>query len=63
MQKNWIIKAEVNMDASNTKTVGVRASTKKTAMNLAEKKLKRDGAFHVRIESCLPSDPAESGED
>lgn len=56
MRRNWKVIAEINMDASQVKTVDVHTNTKKKAMKLAEQKLKECGAFFVWVMSCEPVD-------
>lgn len=46
----WEVTAELNMDASNIKSIIVKANTQRKAHIIAEDKLKKDGAFFVRIE-------------
>lgn len=45
--KRWKATAEINMDASKSKTVVVKANTERKARILATAKLEKDGAFYV----------------
>ncbi len=47
MIKKWKVTAECNMDASDYRTVVVKANTERKAQILAEEKLKKDGVFAV----------------
>ena len=47
MIKKWKVSAECNMDASDYRTVVVKANTERKAQILAEEKLKKDGVFAV----------------
>lgn len=47
MIKQWKVTAEINMDASNYKTITIKANTKRKAIQFAVEKLKADGAFFV----------------
>ena len=47
MIKKWKVTAECNMDASDYRTVVVKANTERKAQILAEEKLKKDGGFAV----------------
>ena len=46
--KQWIVKAEVNMDASHVETIVVYANTERKARIIAKEKLKKD-FFAVNI--------------
>lgn len=45
--KKWLVKAEVNMDASHYEIVSIEANTKRKALIFAERYFKNMGFFHV----------------
>lgn len=45
--KHWKVKAEINMDASDYRSVIVSANTERSAMKMAEKSFRNNGAFHI----------------
>ena len=47
MIKKWKVSAECNMDASDYRTVVVKANTERKAQVLAEEKLKQNGVFMI----------------
>lgn len=47
MIKRWKVTAEINMDASNYKTVVVKANTERKARKFAENKFRENGAFFI----------------
>lgn len=47
MVKQWEVTAEINMDASNYKTITIKANTERKAKKFAVEKFKADGAFFV----------------
>ena len=59
MRQQWIVKAEIGMDASRYKTVEVCTNSKKKAIKLAEQELKKQGAFFVMVNFCEPKGPVD----
>ena len=47
MIKKWKVTEECNMDASDYRTVVVKANTERKAQLLAEEKLKQNGVFMI----------------
>lgn len=46
--KNWIVTAEINMDASKYVSVNVKANTERKAIIIGKEKIKKDyGAFFI----------------
>lgn len=45
--KKWLVKAEVNMDASYYESVFIEANTERKALIFAERYFKNMGFFHV----------------
>ena len=52
MIKKWNVTCEVNMCAEKEITVTVKANTERKAKEMAEKKLYKDGYFHVKLLRC-----------
>ena len=52
MIKRWLVKCEVNMDASNEVDVIVKANTERKAKLLAINECYKKGYFHVNILTC-----------
>ncbi len=47
VMKHWKVTAEINMDASDYRSVIVSANTERSAMKMAEKSFRNNGAFHI----------------
>ena len=52
MIKEWLVKCEVNMDASKEVNIDVKANTERKAKIKAENECRNRGYFHVNIISC-----------
>lgn len=56
MVSRWLVKCEVNMDASKEVSVIVKANTERKAKIKATDKCYSEGYFHVNIVSCKEMD-------
>lgn len=54
MKRQWAVRTELDMCAENEKIFIVKASIEKNAVKIAETQAKKDGAFHVKVLSCVP---------
>lgn len=52
MIKKWLVKCQVNMDASHEENIIVNSNTERKAKIKAEKECYKKGYFHVNIISC-----------
>ena len=52
MVSRWLVKCEVNMDASNEVGVIVKANTERKAKIMAANECYKKGYFHVNILTC-----------
>lgn len=51
-KKAWLVKCEVNMDASREETVIVKATKPHLARQIAEAEVRNHGYFHARAYYC-----------
>lgn len=52
MIKKWLVKCQINMDASTEENLIVKANTERKARVKAEDLCYKKGFFHVQILSC-----------
>ena len=62
MIKKWLVKCEVNMDASHEEKIIIKANTEHKARIKAQNECYNKGYFHVNIISCKEMNDESQGE-
>lgn len=54
MITRWAVRVQLDMCAECEEVIIVKSTLEKKACKMAEEKAYKDGAFHVKVLSCVP---------